>query len=70
MAIKFYEENGQFHLYNEEISYIFKILKNGQLGHLYYGKRLTDIPDYGHLVEESRGEIWRHALQKKIISFR
>lgn len=57
MAIKFYEENGQFHLYNEEISYIFKILKNGQLGHLYYGKRLTDIPDYGHLVEESRRDM-------------
>lgn len=57
MAIKFYEESGQFHLYNDEISYIFKILKNKQLGHLYYGKRLTDIPDYGYLVEESRRDM-------------
>ena len=57
MAIKFYEKSGQFHLYNDEISYIFKILKNGQLGHLYYGKRLKDYPDYGHLVEESRRDM-------------
>ncbi len=57
MAIKFYEESGQFHLYNDEISYIFKILKNGQLGHLYYGKKLSDIPDYGHLVEQSRRDM-------------
>lgn len=32
-------------------------MKNGQLGHLYYGKRLADIPDYGHLVEESRRDM-------------
>lgn len=57
MAIKFYQKSGQFHLYNCEISYIFKILKNGQLGHIYYGKRLSDIPDYGHLVEESRRDM-------------
>lgn len=57
MAVKFYEKSGQFHLYNEEISYIFKILKNGNLGHLYYGKCLADIPDYGHLVEESRRDM-------------
>lgn len=33
-------KNDTFHLYNNEVSYIFKILKNKQLGHLYYGKRL------------------------------
>lgn len=32
-------------------------MKNGQLGHLYYGKKLSDIPDYGHLVEESRRDM-------------
>lgn len=57
MVISFCEKSGQFHLYNDEISYIFKILKNGQLGHLYYGKRLRDIEDYGHLVEESRRDM-------------
>lgn len=57
MAIKFQEECGQFHLYNNEISYIFKILKNGQLGHLYYGKRLSEEQDYGYLVEESRRDM-------------
>lgn len=57
MAIRFYEKTGQFHLYNDEVSYIFKILKNGQLGHLYYGKRLSEIQDYSYLVEESRRDM-------------
>lgn len=57
MAIKFYEQTGQFHLFNNEISYIFKILKNGQLGQIYYGKRLSDRPDYGYLVEETRRDM-------------
>ncbi len=57
MAIKYYEESGQFHLYNDEVSYIFMRLKNGQLGQLYFGKRLPDIPDYSYLIEESRRDM-------------
>ena len=30
--IQFHEESKTFHLYNDQISYIFKILKNNQLG--------------------------------------
>ena len=40
--IQFHEESKTFHLYNDQISYIFKILKNNQLGQLYYGKRIHD----------------------------
>ena len=40
MLINFFEEQNIFHLKNEEISYVIKILKNGQLGHLYWGKKI------------------------------
>ena len=55
--IQFHEESKTFHLYNDQISYIFKILKNNQLGQLYYGKRIHDrdiflkqVLDQCHLV--------------------
>lgn len=32
-----------FHLYNEKISYVFYVLKNNHLGHLYFGKRLPHL---------------------------
>ena len=35
MAIRFHQTSKEFHLYNEKISYIIKILENGQLGHVY-----------------------------------
>lgn len=43
------EETKQFHLTNEKISYIFHVMKNGQLGHLHYGKRLHHREDFSHL---------------------
>ena len=42
MAIQFHEKSKEFHLFNDKISYIIKVLENGQLGHVYYGKHLTD----------------------------
>lgn len=51
MPIQFHKESNTFHLYNEQLSYIFMILKNGQLGQLYYGKRLIDKPDFQYLLE-------------------
>lgn len=32
-----------FHLHNEKISYIFYVMQNGQLGHLYYGRVLAEL---------------------------
>ena len=49
--IQFHEESKTFHLYNDQISYIFKILKNNQLGQLYYGKRIHDRDNFDHLFE-------------------
>lgn len=51
MAIQFHQTSKEFHVYNEQISYIIKVLENGQLGHVYFGKHLTDREDFGYLVE-------------------
>lgn len=40
MNIKFNPKENTFHLYNNKISYVMKILLHGELGHLYYGERL------------------------------
>ncbi|WOO86708.1 alpha-galactosidase [Mollicutes bacterium LVI A0039] len=40
MNIKYNKEEQTFHLYNEKISYVMKVLLHGEIGHLYYGERL------------------------------
>ncbi|MDD6514149.1 MAG: alpha-galactosidase [bacterium] len=57
MAIKFHESTKEFHLYNEQISYIIRVLENGQLGHVYYGKHITDKEDFGYLIEYARRDM-------------
>lgn len=51
MPIIYHQKGSCFHLFNEEISYIFTILKNQHLGQLYYGKRIHDREDYSYLLE-------------------
>ena len=50
--IVFHKETKTFHLYNDKISYIMCVLKNGHMGHLYFGKRIHDKADFSYLVEE------------------
>lgn len=52
MNIVFREEHQTFHLYNDQISYIMKVLKNGQMGQLYFGKRIHDREDFSYLLED------------------
>lgn len=40
MNIKYNQNENTFHLYNEKISYVMKVLLHGEIGHLYYGERL------------------------------
>ena len=53
--IAFHEGKGKngasrvFHLYNKKISYIMHIMRNGQMGHLYFGRRLRDNDDFSRL---------------------
>ncbi len=53
MPILYHEASGDFHLYNDSLSYIIHILPNGHLGQLYYGKRLRDRESFAHLLEET-----------------
>lgn len=47
MPIKYHQTSQEFHLYNDHISYIIKLLRNGQLGQLYFGARVPDRADHG-----------------------
>ncbi|MDQ0199450.1 alpha-galactosidase [Neobacillus ginsengisoli] len=49
MPIFFNKESNEFHLQSKNTSYIFTILKNNQLGHLYYGKKLRHRESFSHL---------------------
>lgn len=51
MPIKFHQDSHEFHLYNDQISYIIKVLRNDQLGQLYFGRRVPDRADHSYLVE-------------------
>ncbi|WJP98985.1 alpha-galactosidase [Geobacillus stearothermophilus] len=52
MPIQVNEETKEFHLFNENISYIFRVLeKSNQLEHLYYGKRIKHRDSFQHLIE-------------------
>ena len=51
MSIIFHESTSVFHLYNEKISYIMMVLKNGHMGQLYFGKRIHDKEDFTYLLE-------------------
>jgi Alpha-galactosidase len=51
MSILYCESSREFHLFNDSISYIVKILRNGQLGNLYFGKKLKHRESFGHLLQ-------------------
>ena len=40
-----------FHLYNNDISYIMTVLPNGQMGQLYFGRKVHERDDYSYLIE-------------------
>ncbi|MBC2851954.1 alpha-galactosidase [Cetobacterium sp. 8H] len=42
------ESNKEFHLENKGASYILNVMKNGQLGHLYYGKKIKHRDSFSH----------------------
>ena len=51
MGMTFNQETQTFHIGNEWISYVFKILENGQLGQLYYGKAITNRESFDHMLQ-------------------
>lgn len=70
MSIVFHEKSGEFHLFNDEISYIIKILPNRQLGQLYYGRRLKDHDSFEELLEYGMRSMvaWTGGLGRRDVS--
>lgn len=52
MSIVFHEKTNIFHLSNNEVSYLIRVMENGQLENLYYGKALKDREDFSYMHEE------------------
>ncbi len=50
MPIEWSAEAGQFHLRNDLVSYVVRILENDWLGHVYFGASLAEGKSYSHLV--------------------
>ena len=56
MSIHISKDERLFHLETENSSYIFRVLENQQLQHLYYGKRIHVKENYGNLASyQTRG---------------
>lgn len=53
MSIFFHEATKEFHLCNDQLSYLIRIMRNGQPGQLYFGERIPDEADHSDLLEES-----------------
>jgi alpha-galactosidase len=57
MAIIYHKNDNTFHLYNDKISYVFTILKNGQASNLYFGKKIHDREDFSHILNFGRRDM-------------
>lgn len=53
MSIIYHEKSRIFHLYNDSVSYVMIVMKNGHLGQLYYGKHIRDKEDFSYMLETS-----------------
>lgn len=63
MAIIFHRETQEFHLYNKEISYVMAVLENGQLGQIYFGKKVHDCKSFREYIEYGRKDMAPCAFQ-------
>lgn len=51
MPIFVQDDKKQFHLQGKDVSYIFSVLPNGELGHMYFGKKISHRKDFSHLLQ-------------------
>ena len=63
MPIHYNKETKEFHLQAKDVSYIFNILRNNQLGHLYYGKKLRHRDSFNHLYREEFRDNSTHVFE-------
>ena len=50
MPIEWNSDTREFHVRNDRVSYILRVLENGWLGHVYFGSALTGERSYARLV--------------------
>ena len=50
MPIEWNSDTREFHVRNDRVSYILRVLENGWLGHAYFGSALTGDRSYAQLV--------------------
>ncbi|MYL32145.1 alpha-galactosidase [Pontibacillus yanchengensis] len=56
MPIHINTDSKEFHLQGKNTSYIMRVMRNGQLGHIHFGKRISHRDSFSHLYkEETRG---------------
>lgn len=53
MPVHYHASEKVFHLTNNTLSYIMAVLPNGELGHLYYGKKVRDRESFQYLGERT-----------------
>lgn len=46
------EKNKEFHIQSKNASYIFNVMQNGQLGHLYYGEKIKHRESFSHFFKK------------------
>ena len=49
--IIYYPQTQEFHLSNDRISYLMKVIRSGHLAHLYFGAVLPEKEDYGYFLQ-------------------
>lgn len=61
-------DNRYFHLKNDKISYLFYVMPNHQIGHLYFGKSLGELSetDLFYLSQKRTSQPERSNFQKKM----
>ena len=63
MHIYYHETSETFHLQNETISYIMKVLPNRQLGQLYFGQAIHDRESFDYLLEMQQRSMTTYAFE-------
>ena len=59
MAIRFHQKTKEFHIFNGEVSYLMRIMENGQLENLYYGKAVrSDITRITRRLGDEIGKVY------------
>ena len=51
MEIIFNKESREFHLFNNNISYIIKLIRTEQPTQLYFGKKIKHRDDFSHMFQ-------------------